>query len=154
MAEDYDTLGRRLRTVRLGLGLDQQVVSKALGIAPTVISKHEHDRRNVSEEAALRYAKYYGIPVEHLLDAPKEKRPPKDVDVIPRFQGEPKSRGERLERLRQSRGFMKLAPTARMIGINPTTMTHHEKGLREITRQAAELYARFFPRPGWFHSVR
>jgi len=147
---ESSTVGKRLRTVRLGLGLDQQVVAEQLGIDPTQISRHERDRRKVSEETALRYAKYYGVKVDFLLQGPSPQPFPPNTYIesgdhgkIPES-GIPKSRGQRLQDLRKGRGYVKLAPTARMIGVNPITMTHHEKGLREITRQAAEVYARFF----------
>jgi len=140
MDDDHSSLGDRLRTVRTGLGLEQTHVAQALGVDPAVVNRHEHDKRGVSEEAALRYAKYYGVPVEFLLQGPKTLATNHDAVIA----GIPKTRGERLTFIRRQRGFVKLAPTARMIGVNPITMNHHERGLREITRQAAELYAGFF----------
>lgn len=136
----------------MGLGLEQQHVAQALGIDATVISRHEKGRRGISEEAALRYAKYYGVPVDYILDGPAIVMPKHDKPVAKNVpeSGIPKSRGQRLHDLRRGRGYVKLAPTARMIGVNPITMQHHEKGLREITRQAAEMYARFFGVPAGY----
>ncbi|HTI78943.1 MAG TPA: helix-turn-helix domain-containing protein [Acetobacteraceae bacterium] len=133
--------------MRIGLGLEQQDVANALGINAAVISRHENDRRHVGEEAVLRYAKFYGVTLDFLLDGPSMKTTSRKRSTVV---GPAATRGDRLRQLREDRGFVKLAPTARMIGVNPVTMTHHEKGLREITRQAAELYARFFNVPAGF----
>jgi transcriptional regulator with XRE-family HTH domain len=142
------TPGERLRAVRVGLGLEQAHVAHALGVNAAVVSRHEHGRRGIAEETALRYAKYYGVPVDFLLCRDKPADPIVATATVSKQK--PRTRGDRLRELRLARGYVKLAPTARMIGVNPTTMTHHEKGLREITRRQAEIYGAFFRVPASF----
>jgi transcriptional regulator with XRE-family HTH domain len=135
------TTGERLRTVRRGLGLDQNDVAVIFGVDASVISRHEQDKRGVAEETALRYAKFYGVDVDFLLCRDVLEK----TDEVPLPQAS--TRGARLRQLRIARGYKRLSACARMIGVNSVTMTHHEMGLREISRARAEVYADFFRVP-------
>lgn len=135
------TTGERLRAVRRGLGLEQQDVAVVFGVDPAVISRHEQDKRGLAEETALRYAKYYGVDVDFLLC--RDVLETKEAAPLPKGS----TRGARLRQLRIQRGYKRLAACARMIGVNSVTMTHHEMGLRDITRARAEVYAAFFRVP-------
>jgi transcriptional regulator with XRE-family HTH domain len=143
--QDPTTPGARLRAIRTGLGLGQERVAKTLGMNPAQISRHEHDKVMFSPPVALRYASFFGVDIDYLMcaDRPPPERPPM-ADTIPPNAATP---GARLKTLRLSRGFKKLTPCARLIGVNAITMNHHELGLREITSQRAQVYARFFRVP-------
>ena len=94
-------------------GWSNNTIAQALGIDATVISRHEKGRRGISEEAALRYAKYYGVPVDYILDGPAIVMPKHDKPVAKNVpeSGIPKSRGQRLHDLRSMVAVtMKLAP--------------------------------------------
>ena len=51
---------------------------------------------------------------------------------------------ERLEAVRLQRGYRTAVSAANAIGVNPTTYLHHENGIRPLSRQAADVYGRFY----------
>jgi transcriptional regulator with XRE-family HTH domain len=144
VTEQGTTTGERLRTVRRGLGLEQQDVAIVFGVDTSVISRHERDKRGLAEETALRYAKYYGVDVDFLLC--RDVLPKTETVTLPQAT----TRGARLRELRVARGYKRIAPCARMIGVNVVTMTQHELDLRDISRQRAEVYAAFFRVPAGY----
>jgi DNA-binding XRE family transcriptional regulator len=140
---DLETPGSRLHATRVGMGITQQAMATAIKINVAQISRHESGKVGVSRQTAFRYANFLGVDVDFLLcrdlhpDLPMEQRPlPADAPGA--------TPGQRLRALRISRGFHTLTVCARLIGVNPITMQHHEMDRREITQRRAAVYAGFF----------
>lgn len=68
------TLPRKLREIRLRLGLTQEQMavqlrrSKRSGPRPGHVSEYEHGKRQPSVLVLLRYARIAGVPMEILVD--------------------------------------------------------------------------------------
>jgi transcriptional regulator with XRE-family HTH domain len=140
------TPGARLLAARTGLRLSQSDMAAELNMNAATISRHEHSKAALSPQVALRYATFFGIDVDYLL-CHDIARSAAQTPLPPTSDAPATTPGSRLKALRISRGFTKLMPTARLIGVKPVTMNHHEMGLREITPRRAAIYAAFYRVP-------
>ena len=61
------TLGRYLKSIRLGEELTQKTFATHLGISPQHLSDIENDREAVEVDRAARFAKILGYPVEQFI---------------------------------------------------------------------------------------
>ncbi len=71
-------MGKKLRAIRLQLGLTQQEMCNRLGfktIQPCAISEYEHGKREPPYLITLRYAQIAGISTDYLIDD-RMKLPP------------------------------------------------------------------------------
>ena len=93
-SENENTIGQRLRTARLLIGLSQAQVAEKIGVSQTSI-QHLESGRNQNSRHLVMLAEAVGVRPEWLMsgrhpmlkDAPDTPRPPSDKDfaVIPQF---------------------------------------------------------------------
>lgn len=69
-------IGRRLRTVRQGLGLTLNTAAEKAEIAPVVIGSWERADRRVTVDQLYRLADGYGVPISSFL-------PDEDAEIKP-----------------------------------------------------------------------
>ncbi|MBE5494373.1 helix-turn-helix domain-containing protein [Mycobacteroides abscessus] len=69
---DQDALAVRLREVREYLGLSQQYVASATGIARTAVSEIERGNRKVDSLELRKFARLYRHPVSYFLGVDDE----------------------------------------------------------------------------------
>jgi len=62
-----DTLGKRLRALRLKLGLSQHQVAAATGITRGNICNYELDKFTPTGENLIRLAEFFGVSIDWLL---------------------------------------------------------------------------------------
>lgn len=66
-------LAVKLRELRAGTGLKSGEVAQTVGIDATTLSRLEHGRSLPGIENAQRLAEFYGVSLDHLLEAKKNE---------------------------------------------------------------------------------
>ena len=56
-------------------GLNQERVAKAAGYDPGTVSRHCNGKRRITGDAAIRYSRVLGVPLEDLFPAPVPTSP-------------------------------------------------------------------------------
>lgn len=62
-----ESFGRRLARLRRAAGLSQLELAERLGVAQTLVSEYEHDRRRVHGERLSQIARQLHVSVDELL---------------------------------------------------------------------------------------
>ncbi len=65
-------LGKRIKALRMKLGLSQQWLAVQLGVARPTVSQIENDERKLSVEDLVKLSRLFQVSVEALLDLEKE----------------------------------------------------------------------------------
>lgn len=75
-----ETIGQRLRALRVQRGLSQEEVAKATGITRGNISNYELDRFKPSTESIVRLASFFNVSVDWLLTGKGNSPVPNKTD--------------------------------------------------------------------------
>ena len=67
MTLDFKIIGRRIRDLRVALGLPQEVLAEQADLSPTYISHIERAEKKPSLSTLIRLAAALGVTVDHLL---------------------------------------------------------------------------------------
>ena len=75
-------VGRRLRLVRLVLGLSAVVMSRALGVSDKAYYQWEDGSRLFDFLAAIRLKELYGVPLDWIFDSDEVRLPERFADQV------------------------------------------------------------------------
>ena len=62
------SLGENLRKLRAGRRMTQKAFAKEFGVSESVISLYESNKRSPGYDLLIRFADYYGVSLDYLLD--------------------------------------------------------------------------------------
>ena len=85
------TVGERVKTRRLELGLSQDALAEKAGISKSFLSDLENDKRSVGAENLLDIARALGVSLDLLMTGEASEKPVVEVPIpasLPRFAAE------------------------------------------------------------------
>ncbi len=90
MSSIYTRLGRRVRALRVGIGMTQEELAKKLRMKRPTVSQIEAGERKLSTDELISLSDVFNIGIEALLDPKKE--PKVTLDKSAKREGEPQIR--------------------------------------------------------------
>ena len=82
-----EIVAKRITELRMGLGLSQSKMAKALGISQSGLNRYEHNQVGISDDVLLKYADFFDLSADYILgrtDKPEGKLYKHEPEAIKR----------------------------------------------------------------------